>query len=67
MTMDGKPEWWEREALYTRKDRDAIERAECSRWEDIDEDWAETEAGRIEVHDIKMRKFHHDEMISDML
>lgn len=59
--------WWEREKMYTEKDKDAIERAECSRWEDIDENWAETEVGRYEVHDIKMRKCHYDEYRAGML
>ena len=45
----------------TEKDRQAIQRANASRWEDIDESWAQTEAGRNEVHRIMTRKYHRDE------
>ena len=59
--------WWERERLFTDADRKAIKKAIYSRWEDIDEDSAETEAGRAELHSIIMRKFRHDEFQSQML
>ena len=61
MSMESIP-WWEEEKLLTEKDKAAIERARATIWEDIDEDWAETEIGRKRVHDIVMRKYHHDEM-----
>ena len=47
--------WWVREALMTPKDRDAIRKAQDCDWTEIDEGWAETEHGREELHDIKMR------------
>ena len=58
--------WWDREKLFTQKDKEAIEKAKASRWEDIDEDWAETEAGRDELHSIIMRKYHRDEYRAGM-
>lgn len=54
-------EWYEIEKLFTKKDREAIERAHRSGWEDIDEDWAETVYGWNEVHSIKMAKYHREE------
>ena len=59
--------WWEREKLFTQKDKEAIQRAKNSCWEDIDENWAETEAGQIEIHSIVMRKYHYDEYRAGML
>ena len=59
--------WREREKLFTQKDKEAIEKAKAARWEDIDEDWAETDAGRYELHDIIMRKYHRDEYRAGML
>jgi hypothetical protein len=53
--------WWEREKLLTEKDKQAIQRAIYSNWEDIDESWAETEAGKNELHSIIMRKYHQEE------
>lgn len=59
--------WWERKKLFTQKDKEAIARAQASCWEDIDEDWAETEAGRYEIHSIIMRKYHRDEYRAGIL
>lgn len=59
--------WWEREKLFTQKDKEAIAKAKASRWEDIDENWAETEAGRCEIHSIIMRKYHYDEYKAGIL
>lgn len=51
----------------TTKDQQAIEKAKASNWTEIDEGWAETEAGREEVHRIKMRKYHKDELMAGLL
>lgn len=51
----------------TEKDQKAIERARNTDWTEIEEDWAETEAGKEEVHRIKMRKYHRDELDAGML
>lgn len=59
--------WQEREALFTQKDREAIDRAKQSDWTMIEEDWAETEAGRLEVHDIMMSKYHREEYHAGIL
>lgn len=59
--------WWERKKLLTDKDREAIQKAINSRWTEIEEDWAETEAGKNELHSIKMRKFHHEEFLAGIL
>ena len=59
--------WWEREGMLTEKDKEAIRSAKRSDWTDIDENLAETEAGRYELHSIKMRKFHKEEQRADML
>lgn len=52
---------WERDKLLTEKDRAAIARARQSDWTEIDENWAETEAGRYEIHQIAISKYHYDE------
>lgn len=54
-------EWWEIEKLLTPKDKEAIAKARSLPWEDISEDWAETELGRREIHSIIMDKYHRDE------
>ena len=60
--------WWEREKLLTPKDKEAIRKAKsCSDWTEIDENSAETEAGRYELHDIIMRKYHREEFRVGML
>lgn len=59
--------WWEREKLFTHKDKEAIQKAKNSCSEDIDEDWAETEAGRYEIQSIIMRKYHYDEARAGMI
>ena len=51
----------------TAKDLQAIEKAKSSDWTEIEEGWAETEAGREEVHRIKMRMYHREELIAGML
>lgn len=45
----------------TQKDLEAIARAKRSCWEDIDENWAETDEGKAAVHSIEMRKYFRDE------
>lgn len=57
----GNLPWWEREKLLTAKDREAIQRAIYTRWEDIDETLAETDAGREEIRRIQLRKMNADE------
>lgn len=67
-TIDvGKLQWWEREKLLTEKDREAIQKAMYTRWEDIDENAAETEAGKYEIQSIRSRKRHNDEWLAGML
>ena len=51
----------------TEKDKRAIEKAQASDWTEIEEDWAETEAGREELHRITMRKYHREERFAGML
>lgn len=63
MSVEKLP-WWEREKLLTPKDKEAIQRAIYTRWEDIDENDAETEAGRYELRTIALRKYHNDEFKS---
>lgn len=53
--------WWEREKLLTDKDKQAIQKAVNLHYADIDENEAETEAGRYELHSIVMRKYHNEE------
>ena len=53
--------WWEREKLLTERDRQAIQLAIHTYYADIDEGWAETEAGKNELHSIIMRKYHQEE------
>ena len=55
---------WEREKLFTDRDRQAIQRAINSSWTEIDLSWAETEAGRCELKSITSRKYHNDEFLA---
>ena len=59
--------WWEREKLLTDADKRAIQKAIYARWEDIDEDTAETDAGRYEMHRIAMQKYHAEEFNAGIL
>jgi len=59
--------WWEREKLLTEKDKEAINRAKDTRWEDIDTNSAETEAGKVEIEFIQSRKRHRDEWQAGIL
>lgn len=58
--------WWEREKLLTPKDKQAIQKAIQSYYADIDENWAETELGREELHSIIMRKYRAEEWLEGM-
>lgn len=60
-------QWWERVKLFTAKDYEAIRRARETPWEEIDPDWAETEAGRYEVDSIRRDKMFYDEFQSGIL
>lgn len=51
----------------TEKDKALVEKARHQRWEDIDEDAADTEEGRKALHDIAIRKYHYDEYKAGML
>ena len=59
--------WWKREALLTQKDKEAISRARKTPWEDIREDWAETNAGKMELHEMIMGKYHRAEAAAGMI
>ena len=59
--------WWEREALFTQRDKEAVSRARVTPWEDIREDWAETAAGKAELRDMIRRKFHMAEASAGMI
>ena len=45
----------------TQHDKRLIEEAKSLRWEEINEDAAETQEGRKELHRITMQKYHRDE------
>jgi len=51
----------------TDHDKALVEKAKTQRWEDIEEDEAETEEGRKALHDIAIRKYHYDEYKAGML
>jgi len=59
--------WWEREKLLTEKDREAILQAKDLPWPEIDEEAAETEAGRYELHQVAIRKYHNEEFHAGIL
>ena len=59
-------QWWEREKLFTQKDKEAISRARRLDWDEISEDWAETEAGRQELHHLIVSKYHREEAMAEM-
>lgn len=67
MTKVSDLPWWEREKLLTKKDREEIQKAKGAEWSDIDENAAETEAGRYELHCIIMRKYHSEEYLAGLL
>lgn len=67
MTKVSDLPWWEREKLLTEKDRVAIREAKDADWMDIDENAAETEAGRYELHCIVTRKYHNEEYLAGLL
>lgn len=48
-------------------DRKLIDAAHRQRWEEIDEDAAETEEGKYVLHEIAIRKYHLDEAKHDMI
>jgi hypothetical protein len=48
-------------------DKRLVEKAQKLDWTLIDENEAETAEGRYELHNIIMRKYHHDELKADML
>ena len=52
--------WWEQEKHLTEKDKTAISKAHSTPWEEINEDWAETELGRKRIHDIAFKKYQRD-------
>jgi len=58
--------WWEREKMLSPTDRAALDRAKPLPWTEIREDWAETPAGRYELHLLIGRKMHRDEAAVDM-
>lgn len=60
-------DWRERERLLTPKDKEAISVAKKLDWTEIDEDSAESDSGKYEVHSIIMRKYHQEEHRSQML
>ena len=60
-------QWWEREKLLTDKDKEAIQKAIYSRWEDIDINSAETDAGKVELESIISSKRHRQEWLAGML
>jgi hypothetical protein len=48
-------------------DRRLVQQAIYKRWEEIDEDEAETPEGKAKLHEIAVRKYHHDEFIHGIL
>lgn len=59
--------WWQEEALLTKKDKEAIEKAKSQDWTEIDENTAETVIGRKKLHDIIMTKYHNEEFQAGIL
>lgn len=51
----------------TDHDKALVERAKHLRWEEIEEDEAETEEGKQALHDIAVRKYHYDEYKAGIL
>ena len=59
--------WVDREKLLTEKDKSAMNRAIYQRWEDIDINSAETDAGKVELESIISSKRHRQEWLAGML
>lgn len=62
--------WWERARLLTEKDKEAIIRAKRVppvHYDEINPDWAETEAGRYEIEQIALSKIHRLEYREGMI
>ena len=53
--------------MMTEHDKALVEQARHMRWEDINEDDAETEEGKKALHDIAVRGYHYDEWKAGML
>ena len=53
--------------MLTQHDKELIAKARRMRWEDINEDEAETQEGWQELHDIAVSKYHDDEFLAGML
>jgi len=50
-----------------KHDKRLVQEAMYKRWEEIDEDEAETEEGRQKLHEIAVRKYHQDEYLHGIL
>lgn len=50
-----------------KHDERLVQEAMYKRWEEIDEDEAETEEGRQKLHEIAVRKYHQDEYLHGIL
>lgn len=50
-----------------KHDERLVQEAIYKRWEEIDEDEAETEEGRQKLHEIVARKYHHEEFLNGTL
>ena len=48
-------------------DKRLVQEAMYKRWEEIDEDEAETEERRQKLHEIAVRKYHQDEYLHGIL
>lgn len=59
--------WWEIEKLLTPKDKEAIAKAKSQHYGNINEDDAETDLGRQELHRIILEKYHNEEASAGMI
>ncbi|MBR4228040.1 MAG: hypothetical protein IKR72_02955 [Bacteroidales bacterium] len=53
--------------MMSEHDKQLVESSRHKRWEDINEDEAETPEGKQALHDIAVRKYHYDEYRAGMI
>lgn len=57
---------WEIEQLLTAKDREVIDSARTKNWAEINEDDADTDAGRYLLHLMISAKYHREEYMAGL-
>ena len=62
-----RPSRFPKNTKMNEHDRRLVQQAIYKRWEEIDEDAAETAEGKAKLHEIAVRKYHQDEYLHGIL